>query len=686
MSCRYEEDGFKPIERKFVKPLQAKKPPSASLTATPGAPAGAVDEEFFANAFEDVPTVQIFSAHELKEIINTIATTIGNPEMDWDKRVDAFKRIRSLLIAGAAGYDDFNELIKKWELPFGESLKDLRSHVVRETCVTIAYLAQNLGMKFARFAEVVFQNLINLIQSSAKVIASAACTCIRFIIQNVHNSRLLPIINNNLSSRSKEIRKAMCDVLDHLLHTWPLHILDKRVPLLQEAVKRGVSDADMEARISARRAYWAFKGYFPEQADALLSTLDYAYKKNLYGEVSLSGSNNSLNHGSLSRQISAPGRSRIPSSATGSAENLHQGFHPPYQQLHRTPSLNRTNRSGIPVKTQEEERSLSLDNRRSPRQFILGIQEDDGGASPNTSSLPKDHLERVRSADSVKVSCGSTPTGLAREPQKRKRLKTGKSTWEVGKKKAMWGNSNWTGSFQSEVISDDVGLIAETETLHVGRGNVTLNRSSSSFSLLGAEVVGQMDVSSRRSSCKDDFQGAVGDFAVAMDVENITPVDVALKRADKMLEGGFAGHPTIPQISGSRRLDKIRWKSMGQRKVSFMRDVETMTDLTGPLENSNSEASFDFSNDSNSLKKCPKTTNLYGGRKRSSELPGNNDVSGTSVDTEWSSSKKFRIPETTDSSKSLTFLFRSNSWFYGPESDSEEPNDNQTFPQKMVLV
>lgn len=60
------------------------------------AAAGAVDEEFFANAFEDVPTVQIFSAHELKEIINTIATTIGNPEMDWDKRVDAVGILRYL--------------------------------------------------------------------------------------------------------------------------------------------------------------------------------------------------------------------------------------------------------------------------------------------------------------------------------------------------------------------------------------------------------------------------------------------------------------------------------------------------------------------------------------------------------------------------------------------------------------
>lgn len=306
---KYEDETDR--QRSATKKIgSTKKPPVAHFSSSTSLVPGAVDEEYFLNAFEDVPTVQIFSSHELKEMVNSIVTIIGNQDVDWDRRVEAFKRIRSLLIAGAANFDDFNELMKKWEVPFVESLKDLRSHVVRETCVTIAYLAQTLGLKFGRFAEMIFPSLTALIQSSAKVIASAACTAIRFIIQNVHHQRLLPIINQNLSSKSKEIRKAMCDVLDQLIHTWPLSILDRRIPLLQEAVRKGVSDADVDARISARRAYWAFKGYFPEQAEALLLTLDYTYKRNLYSEASLSGSNQSLNQSSNSRQTASSTRVR----------------------------------------------------------------------------------------------------------------------------------------------------------------------------------------------------------------------------------------------------------------------------------------------------------------------------------------------------------------------------------------
>jgi CLIP-associating protein 1/2 len=51
--------------------------------------AGAVDEETFSKAFEDVPTVQLFSARELEEHLTAIRETIADPNKDWSKRVDA---------------------------------------------------------------------------------------------------------------------------------------------------------------------------------------------------------------------------------------------------------------------------------------------------------------------------------------------------------------------------------------------------------------------------------------------------------------------------------------------------------------------------------------------------------------------------------------------------------------------
>lgn len=66
-------------------------------------------------------------------------------------------------------FEEFRENVRTLEVPLQGSIKDLRSQVVREACVTIAFLAQSLGSKFDRPAELLLPTLINLIQNSAKV-------------------------------------------------------------------------------------------------------------------------------------------------------------------------------------------------------------------------------------------------------------------------------------------------------------------------------------------------------------------------------------------------------------------------------------------------------------------------------------------------------------------------------------
>lgn len=73
------------------------------------------------------------------------------------------------MIAGAANFEEFYANLKLLDVPLQASLKDLRSQVVREACITVAFLAQNLGSKFDRPAELLLPCLINLIQNSAKV-------------------------------------------------------------------------------------------------------------------------------------------------------------------------------------------------------------------------------------------------------------------------------------------------------------------------------------------------------------------------------------------------------------------------------------------------------------------------------------------------------------------------------------
>jgi hypothetical protein len=62
-------------------------------------------------------------------------------------------------------------------------LKDLRSQITREACITISYLATLLGSGFTHFAEVVVPQLIVLLSNTAKVMASSAEVCVKLIIK-----------------------------------------------------------------------------------------------------------------------------------------------------------------------------------------------------------------------------------------------------------------------------------------------------------------------------------------------------------------------------------------------------------------------------------------------------------------------------------------------------------------------
>ncbi|XP_069183057.1 CLIP-associating protein 2 isoform X6 [Procambarus clarkii] len=311
---------------------------SSSNTAA----AGAVDEASFFALFEDTPKVTIYSTRELEDTLTKIREVISSANNDWDKRVEALKKLRSTLIAGAPSYEEFYPHLRLLEPAMQLSIKDLRSQVVREACVTVAYMSQELHHKVDHLCETLLPSLINLIPNSAKVMASSGIVTIRFIIQNTHHHKLIPILLRELTSKNREIRKVLCEVLDQLVHTWPTHSMEKHVAILAENIKRGITDADPEARAFSRKAYWGFADHFKDEADKLLNSLDPSYKKMLQGEISMSNSSSSQSlHNSHNKSAGTRSGWSRSSSTTGSTENL--------AALTSRMSLSTTRRSAIPT-------------------------------------------------------------------------------------------------------------------------------------------------------------------------------------------------------------------------------------------------------------------------------------------------------------------------------------------------
>nr|XP_013998570.1 unnamed protein product [Salmo salar] len=214
---------------------------------------GGIDEEDFIKAFTDVPTVQIYSSRDLEDNLNKIREICSDDKHDWDQRAAAMKKIRSLIVAGATEYECFYQHLRLLDGAFKLSAKDLRSQVVREACITVAHLSTVLGNKFDHGAEGILPVLFNLIPNCAKVMATSGVSAIRFIIRHTHVPRLIPLITSNCTCKSVAVRRKCFDFLDLLLQEWQTQTLDRHTAVMVASIKKGIADADAEARVEARK-------------------------------------------------------------------------------------------------------------------------------------------------------------------------------------------------------------------------------------------------------------------------------------------------------------------------------------------------------------------------------------------------------------------------------------------------
>uniref|UniRef100_A0A3B3V314 Cytoplasmic linker associated protein 2 n=2 Tax=Poecilia latipinna TaxID=48699 RepID=A0A3B3V314_9TELE len=322
------------VPKKAAESSAARRPSATSSKLVSKESAGALDEEDFIRAFTDVPPVQIYSTRDLEDNLNKIREICSDDKHDWDQRCNALKKIRSLLVAGAAGYDCFYQHLRLLDGAFKLSAKDLRSQVVREACITVAHLSSVLGNKFDHGAEAIVPVLFNLIPNCAKIMATSGVSAIRIIIRHTHVPRLIPLITSNCTSKSVAVRRRCYYFLDLLLQEWQTHSLEKHTAVLVESIKKGIRDADSEARVEARKTYWGLRNHFPGEADALYNSLESLYQKTLQSCLKSSGSvaslpqsdrsssssQESLNRPMTSKWSAAPGR--VPAGSRGGASSV----------------------------------------------------------------------------------------------------------------------------------------------------------------------------------------------------------------------------------------------------------------------------------------------------------------------------------------------------------------------------
>ncbi|OUC40420.1 hypothetical protein D917_04086 [Trichinella nativa] len=152
--------------------------------------------------------------------------------------------------------------IPKLSKKLNSCFTDLRSQIVRETCVTFAqfylrFIAQLEKSKCERLAEFCLPTMLNLVNASAKVISSSASVASTIMFKHVQSFRLIAVLVDKYNSKSRDIRRLCASLMRFTLQTWNDANL-KKIPKTQVAnfIAKILDDADQKVRADGQEVVY----------------------------------------------------------------------------------------------------------------------------------------------------------------------------------------------------------------------------------------------------------------------------------------------------------------------------------------------------------------------------------------------------------------------------------------------
>lgn len=208
---------------------------------------------------ETEPLSGVLTPREVDEIMQTTAKIVGDTNVEWTKRLNMvsvwmkimfsrrefwrkslhlqLKTFRSLC-CDPTHHAQIVAYLRHLGPPLQAAVKDLRSQLGREACITVAHLAQQLGTKAEFLVEPMLPTLFTLLVANAKVVSITGSATITVVYESIPSWRLLPPLQTQMASKSKEVRRAICSCMKIVLHQWPPPTIQKHAHIIHEVMKK----------------------------------------------------------------------------------------------------------------------------------------------------------------------------------------------------------------------------------------------------------------------------------------------------------------------------------------------------------------------------------------------------------------------------------------------------------------
>lgn len=190
-----------------------------------------------------------------KESFDENLAILADANSSWEKTISSL-RVLCQYCGSKTNHAIFYQYRQDITKIFGRLLKNLRSQVIKEVCLTYTYLAVQLGQDYDKFASVCASESGNMLIAYPKVVKSAVEISMSICCKFIHSATLLEVIMKNFDSRSQKVRKCYLQCLKSCLASYGTEILSKFTTKIFDTVKLGLTDKDEDVRREAKEYFY----------------------------------------------------------------------------------------------------------------------------------------------------------------------------------------------------------------------------------------------------------------------------------------------------------------------------------------------------------------------------------------------------------------------------------------------
>jgi hypothetical protein len=205
--------------------------------------------DLFANAGKDVPPLTV---DDLDAEIERLSRAI-QPGANWDDQVAAMQRLMSLISGGALSNDGFRRRVSQLSAGLSAAATNLRSALVKQSCLVIAQLARALGSGFDQLGDLMGP-LSTQLSHGTQIISESCKLAILAMVMYCQTRRMVLAIGDLAGKKGPAQRAVAAESFAVIFQHWSPETYAPAWQRIEPIVLKLLEDASPDVRVPARNA------------------------------------------------------------------------------------------------------------------------------------------------------------------------------------------------------------------------------------------------------------------------------------------------------------------------------------------------------------------------------------------------------------------------------------------------